>query len=97
MKKRLIILLFVLVLLCGCQNKSKAEKNLKLVTNSYYEKYVSGHVVGLDTLEITLGELRELKDKDLDLSSLKKYDDDTKVSAKIKNDKIVDYEINLKK
>lgn len=96
MKKGLIIL-FILVLLCGCKNKDQAKEDLKVVTNSYYEKYVSGHVVGLDTLEITLGELRQLDDSELDLSSLKKYNDDTKVSATIKNDRLVSYDIYLKK
>lgn len=96
MKKGLIVL-FILVLLCGCQNKEKAENELKVLTNSYYGKYVSGHVKGLNNLEITLGELRELNDNEFDLSSLKKYGDDTKITAKIENNKIVSYEISLKK
>ena len=82
--KKVLIILSIFVLLCGCQNNNQAKEDLKKVTNSYYQKYVSGHVVGLDTLEITLGELRQLDDSELDLSSLKKYNDDTKVSATIK-------------
>ena len=94
MKKNLIIIV-ILIILCGCHNNKKMEHKMKLATDSYYNNYISGKVKGLDTLEITLGDLRSLKASTIDLSALNKCDDSTSVVATIENNKIVDYQINI--
>ena len=94
--KKVILLLILVIVMTGCQNKKKLESEMKKATNIYYEKYIYNQVTGLDTLEITLGDLRELKSSKIDLSKLDKCSDDTKVSADIKNNKIVNYDISLK-
>ena len=93
--KKLLLLLVPLILLCGCQSKSKMEEQIKIATNSYYQKYVKGKVIGLDTLDITLGDIRKINDSTIDLSNLDKCDDSTKISATIKKNNIVDYDINI--
>lgn len=94
MRKYLIIIIF-LIILCGCHNNKELEQKMKLATDSYYNNYISGKVKGLDTLEITLGDLRSLKDSAIDLSALNKCDDSTSIVATIENNKIVDYQINI--
>ena len=94
--KKILLCLIAIVLLCGCQSKKKMEEQIKVATNSYYQNYVSGKVMGLDVLDITLGDIRDVKDDSIDLSKLEKCDDSTKIKATIENNELVDYEIDLK-
>ena len=95
MKKLLLLLLVSLVLLCGCQGKRQMEEQIKVATNSYYQKYVSGKVKGLNVLEITLGDIRKVNDTSIDLSKLDKCDDSTEINAQIENNEIVNYDIKI--
>lgn len=93
--KKIFIIIAMIILISGCTNKDKLNKELESITNTYYNEYIKDKVAGLDTLEISLGDLRELKSSKLNLSKLDKCSDDTKIKATIKNEKITDYEISL--
>lgn len=90
MKKGLVICLFS-ILLFGCSKNYKAE--LKKIGNSYYDNYINGKVNGLDKVEITLGDLKDIKK--IDLSKVKSCKDNTKIIIKIKNNKIIGYDYEL--
>ncbi len=93
--KKIFVIIIMIILLTGCTNKEKFNKELEKATNIYYTQYIKNKVDGLNVLEISLGDLRELKNSKIDLSKLKKCSDDTKVKATIKNKKIEKYEISI--
>ena len=93
--KKIFIIIVLIILVSGCTNKNKLNKELETATSTYYNKYIKDKVNGLDSLEISLGDLRELKSSKIDLSKLEKCSDDTKIKATIKNKKIINYEISL--
>ena len=96
MKRILIVILIISTLLItGCKSSKKEENEFKRVINTYYENYVKNKVEGLDVLEVSLDDLRDLNDNNIDLSKLKKCSGDSKVSATIKGNKLTEYEFDL--
>lgn len=94
--KKIFFILIPVLLLCGCSSKEKKQDCLKKATEIYYNSYIKEKVKGLNELEISLADLREIKDDDINLEEVSKCSDETSVVATIKKQKIVDYEINLK-
>lgn len=95
----LILGLFGLVLVSGCDKTEDYQALMKKYGTDYYNTYMS-NVKGLDIAEVTLGMMRDLNKKGLekyDLSDLEKCKDETVVKMTLTEDnKIKKYEYELK-
>lgn len=94
--KKIIIISFIAILLCGCSNKKEqTEQFTKLATN-YYKTY--GSNLNVDEYTVTLKDLRKAN-KDLkqkyDLKILEDCNDSSKSTLTIKDKKVTDTKINL--
>lgn len=87
--KKVLFLFICTFMLFGCSKNYEPE--LKEIGNNYFDSYIKGKVDGLDKIEVTLYDLKKLDN--IDLSSVKKCSDDTKIIMTIKNNKITDYTI----
>lgn len=88
--KKVIFICLSSFLLFGCTKNY--EKELQEVGKNYFNDYIVNKVDGLDKIEITLGELRMIRK--LNLDSVNKCKDDTKIIMTIKNNKIISYDID---
>ena len=87
--KKITFLFFCTFMLFGCAKNYESE--LKEIGNNYFNIYVKGKVEGLDKVEITLADLKKIDD--IDLSNVKKCNDNTTIIMTIENNRIIDYTI----
>lgn len=92
MKKILIVYLILMFIITGCDNTNKYQNELKKLVDNYYEEYILEKVDNLNTIEITLADLKDISITSKDLDNC---EDDTKVIANIENKEIVSYEYKL--
>ena len=91
--KKIIMILFGLILLSGCNDINKYEEEMQTLSNKYYTNYIKGKVLDLNYLEIKISDLKKVG---IQLNNLKKCEEDSKIILKIEKDKIISYDFDLK-
>ena len=91
MSKKIILLIALLFIITGCNDKKK-EQLFEQYATDYYNNYMSD-LSGLDVAIIDLNMLK--KTQKYDLSKFKKCDDKSLVKINLSDDEIKNYEFDL--
>lgn len=92
-----IVLIVLGVVLYNKNLEKKRNNELETAAKKYYELHMS-NIKGLDQAEISLRMIRYVKDnknEEYEISSLKKCNEDSKVILSLSNDKIKNVKISL--